>query len=333
VLHSILGTLSDDKHTLAQCMRVSSTFNALAAPLLYRSVIIKSDNKAYIPPPPMSTEVIRLSPDRASLQHHVREIHWAYHGKTQCRLVPRERYRVSLLSITSDLNETQWVDLNQCYCIEEISPRKLVIKAPELNWHIIDDLVPFPEIDIVSILCDNPEGGAGRMGRTAISGLYDIIPTTARMVYVCWSDPRASPSSTSLMRYVVRNFIQFCGRLRMTAVSRPGPKDIVLVNIESVVNDLLIDTDRQNKSLAEAATCAYKREYLKLIELCRRLDEMPPVEGAEEVETKFISMKTYLAEYEWRDVLSEEQARPWLDFEDHQQKGKREFARPSMFVS
>jgi hypothetical protein len=273
---------------------------------------------------------------RALLQEHVREIHWAYHGKTQCRLVPGQKYCVSLLSITSDLNETQWVDLNQCYCIDEISPRKLVIKAPELNSHVIREFFPFPEIDIVSILFHDPKGGAGRMGSSAIRGLYELIPSTARVVYVFWSDPSASDSevSSSLLSYIYRNIKQFGWKLRTISMVQAGPKDIVVVNMESLVIDLMIDTDRQSKSLAEAATCAFNLEYLKTLQTRKEAHpDMPLAEGAEEVKFKFISMKTYLAVYEWRDVLSEEQARPWLDFEDKQQKEEREFARPYMFVS
>jgi hypothetical protein len=42
VLENIIDKLHADKHTLAQCMRVNTTFNTITAPVLYRTVLFKS---------------------------------------------------------------------------------------------------------------------------------------------------------------------------------------------------------------------------------------------------------------------------------------------------
>lgn len=54
-LKNILDRLTD-KHTLAQCMRVSPTFNSIVASSLYRSVSIDGKTKPFFASPRMSAE-------------------------------------------------------------------------------------------------------------------------------------------------------------------------------------------------------------------------------------------------------------------------------------
>jgi len=61
VLANIVGNLQDDKHSLAQCMRVSNTLNTLVAPLLYRTVTIRAGKTIPYHEPRGSSIPARLS--------------------------------------------------------------------------------------------------------------------------------------------------------------------------------------------------------------------------------------------------------------------------------
>lgn len=71
---NILNHLQDDKHSLAQCMQVSTTFNEIAAPLIYRTVTLVSgelnpyDINRGDPVP------ARLSTDAAANIEHIKNV-------------------------------------------------------------------------------------------------------------------------------------------------------------------------------------------------------------------------------------------------------------------
>jgi hypothetical protein len=84
ILHDILHHLADDKHTLAQCMRVSSSFNSLVAPKLYRSVTLSGSTglfKHLSPPwyaPPRKTQTKKWN------MAYITEVEYEYHGAAEC---------------------------------------------------------------------------------------------------------------------------------------------------------------------------------------------------------------------------------------------------------
>lgn len=79
---NILGNLdgTEDKGTLASCMRVSPTFNRVAAPMLYHSITVPSGNNHPLAIPARSRYVKRSTPTKITNLDRVQGItiqrHW-----------------------------------------------------------------------------------------------------------------------------------------------------------------------------------------------------------------------------------------------------------------
>lgn len=88
------------------------------------------------------------------------------------------------------------------------------------------------------------------------------------------------------------------------------PTEIIIVNMESKAVLKV-----QSPDLAKAATEATQEAYIKSIPEFAGKDRKKTTEQALNVRIKFVSMRTYLDEYEWKGELTERQVKPWMDIQ------------------
>jgi hypothetical protein len=93
--------------------------------------------------------------------------------------------------------------------------------------------------------------------------------------------------------------------------------DVILVNFEAVPRYLSSLDPRLEETMtaAEWATLSVEKVYLDYLSTVTAWSgqDMKSAEEARQVKFVYISMKTYLAEYDWKGELTEEQVRPWLE--------------------
>ena len=133
ILKNILDRLTG-KHTVAQCRRVSPTFNSIAASSLYRSVSINGKTKPFFASPLMSAELqkTRRTQTKAINLEYVEEIVHTLHQKRGCTPTSRARTWDSLVMRSRTLrivNPPTEFDIENpaCGCFDKVTPRTLVL--------------------------------------------------------------------------------------------------------------------------------------------------------------------------------------------------------------
>jgi hypothetical protein len=97
------------------------------------------------------------------------------------------------------------------------------------------------------------------------------------------------------------------------------PNDVILVNFEAVprYHSSLDPRLKETMTAGEWATLSVEKVYLDYLSTVTAWSgqDMKSAEEARQVKFVYISMKTYLAEYDWKGKLTEEQVRPWVEQE------------------
>jgi hypothetical protein len=322
VLKNILDRLTD-RHTLAQCMRVSPTFNAIVAPSLYRSVNIDGKTRMFFASPRMSDELRqnRKTQTKADNVDYVEEVTYAPHKKRGCTPASNMKrwdplaLNTRVLSTVTPCPENQVeFDINNvhCDCLSYISFQKLVWTGKMHDWTAENMKIP-NQLDTTAVITSSDPLVRGR--GTYLSRYYipwfgnRLSPNSNRSVFLIYSAPTASTSGD--FGYYDWQRLSRC--IFDLARRNTSPINFVFVNIESLVSQRLPATERKNMSLTEAAGQATKREYLTGWRPSAYHSGARSLEQARQVSFKFVTMKTYLSEHDWRGELTEEQARPWLE--------------------
>jgi len=314
VLDNILSRISDDKHTLAQCMRVSPTFNALAAPLLYRSMNIDNTVKFFFAAPRQSEEFAktRKTADKAFKLGYVKELEYKTHKKSECTPLAQLKkwdrllLRVPILQINY---RASGEPCTLCDCLQFISPRKLVYKRDGLVDYMIqfisDDAHRETTVSIMPLL--------SHWFEAHISLLYNSPALRlSQSIFIC-------PANLNPTGYEDRHWESIRDDL-FHAVQKTGtPNSIILVNIENLFDERLEAGEYKDMTAAEAATLDTQTAYLEsphLVNSPYRRRRWKSEEEARQVTFKFVSMETYLAEYNWEGDFTEEEVRPWMTREE-----------------
>lgn len=105
----------------------------------------------------------------------------------------------------------------------------------------------------------------------------------------------------------------FLQRLFGAAKLATCPNDIILVNYEAVASRHISIEDRKDMTLLQVANDTVQKAYLAHLNTIHPVSYpgIKTVEQARQVKFTFVSMTTYLAEYDWKGELTEEQVRPW----------------------
>jgi hypothetical protein len=101
---------------------------------------------------------------------------------------------------------------------------------------------------------------------------------------------------------------RFCSSILDTAQIADCPTSITIVHMES------IDSDYQGGCFCvKWLTEVFQKDYLESIPTFAGTPGKKTAEQAQQVKIKFVSMATYLAEYDWRGEMTEEEVTPWSD--------------------
>jgi hypothetical protein len=288
-------------------MRASSTFNELAAPLLYRSIRIDNYSPPLTAPGPMAIEN-RLSEDTVSNVKHIKTFHYGYHTKEQCFLPSGSNpLEVSILNISP-----QWDDRylhpqsDLCPCIFRISPTKLVI-GPKIGYHVLDHITEFPRAETIAFVFDLA-AGPGQFDDKMCLELFMRASAAKRAVFILWNDPRKAVSDIDSCTRTMWSYFQ--NRIHRYSCWPYCPKEVLFVNMDSFMTRLK-PKDLETMSRRKAASAYASRERQRMLQGGEeRFAEFRA--AARLVKVNYISMPTYLTHCDWEGVLSEEQAAPWL---------------------
>ena len=315
VIQRVLTFLEGDRSTLAKCMRVSSTLNTIAAPLLYRSIIINGTSRPYVKPAPLPKEsdIKGIMSNMA----HVKDFTCGYHSREQCFLCfpggkPLQIATLKVLSGRSPYDNHYWRHAtSRCRCILLVAPSKLVFLSQHGHgdWGMMDNVNRSPSVKSISVLLGHsPASGVSR-GDSELGFLYGRLPSATQIFFVLWTTPpRSTPRSLNDRS---ASWTIFLNRQHARSLMEGCPREVVYVNMETFALDI-DDRDRSTMSLAEAATKAEQRTHARFLMDMDGFVYPAELEWARHIKFKFISMQIYLAEHDWQDVLTEEQAAPWL---------------------
>jgi hypothetical protein len=119
---------------------------------------------------------------------------------------------------------------------------------------------------------------------------------------------KKNPNYSGVTRLVMR-----CDHMRhnLSSIARRAPNaiEILFVNFKDHVDNTLYPDDRRDGSPADAADPP--QAYLNALSRNPILD-LSDAE-ARRITCKFVDMRTYLAEYDWKGELTDEQVKPWLE--------------------
>jgi len=245
----------------------------------------------------------RKTQTKAANFEHIEEVVYTLHQKRWCTPLSRIRTWDPLIIQDSVLRleplaEGIEIECPTCDCLSKIRPRKLV-RPKRLDY----------ETDFLSE-CDKRE--------------EVIVTKDRRNAYL---DISASNLEGSLN---ARRYIHLDPRSHnhnhawsdlwsffKTAMTQGSPDEFLIVNFESFIAK---PRDPNNRPARRSAIDAANRFVQKSYSTHLSKASDPPFwrlnktdEEARKVQFKLVTMKTYLAEYDWRGELTDEQVRPWLE--------------------
>jgi len=333
IFKNILDRLTD-KHTLAQCMRVSTTFNSIVASSLYRSVSIDGKTKPFFASPRMSEELqkTRRTQTKALNLEYVEEIVYTLHQKRGCTPTSRARTWDSLtmrprtLRIVNPPTEFN-IENPACGCFDKMTPRKLVLPYFIYFW-AFRGMEICTQMDTTIIFSSKSPVDDPTMELPLISSIPWIWrvkePNPNRAVMMFYSNPEQEDGRGPDPRpwhYLRSRFFE-----EARYVGTPG--DFLFVNIQSEVASAANDVDKKGKTDTDIADDLVRKAYLLHLSTstARPFRVLKPEEEAQRVTFKFVTMKTCLTEYDWRGELSEDQARPWLELLEREKAAEGQVA-------
>ena len=329
---NILENLKDDKHSLAQCMRVSSTFNSISAPVLYQTIVLPPSNMR-----PYGTIRGRQLPDRLSstkaanleLIKHV----FVNQHPSNMKGFANKKYAVDTLrlpiSILQDARECyQCVNLFNpkptCQCIftRMYRPRKLVVMDARMNSSIID-ISGFENLRtlvfVIASLCHphTPQ-------QTSATNLARI----ERIVQIFWtSDPltacglqladqEGQDEEFEWFEPIDRYTSRFTIGLRISIQNYLHLMEIIVVNggqLHSYVLDLKARSSRREREIKFQDKIFRSLAKLEIDKATHRPGHISFTYKDRVIEIKFISIWEYLENYDWSGEFTEDEIRPWLE--------------------
>lgn len=325
IIH-IFQQLADDKNTLSTCMRVSSTINYMVAPILYGSIkltgstgIYRNTTAAYQKTHAGQDDVlpIRKSQTKAQNFAFIKSVEYFHRPESSCldSRRPRKRTSISLLQLTVDpYNTTAHNGWRACACTHDILPHKLVL-------HCTPDkvLTSIPRSMNKTVVLGNQTVQTSTWEGQRVSSIF-LLPPIQQLVLIFWSHPpgfNPNPYRRPPDPWAMSTWKHFQTGMIQDLISNGGPKNIVLVNIESIIADhldpdgdsrLACDTSAQDhQERVDEMLLEYTRTHVGTEEARRTT-----LERARNTKITFVTMMDYLANYNWEGVFEEDKIRPWL---------------------
>jgi hypothetical protein len=322
-----LAHLEKDKHTLAQCIQVSPIFNSIAASLLYRNITIDANTKlpfASFPTSPANLR--RLAPDKMANLKCVDQVTFQ-EGVGWCDHYVKDIPATFILNVSMLVvyrlcePDRRLFDYQRgrCQCTTYLRPRKIVYRDT-LSQHVRYIRPDMPQVATVATRFRDaaPTVGPGdyklhvatlcHFGGRFTSQLLFVFPTYS------------SPGSDVALYYA--SIWSFLRPLLFKAAPVDKSPDFVIVNIESLLAASVSEAERDVKSDAEVAAAATEKAYSLHLEKERSRREQSETWGKpRSSQFKFVSIQTYLEEYDWKGVFTDREVQLYLRDRDKKQSG------------
>jgi hypothetical protein len=283
VLLNIIGKLADDKRSLGRLMQVSPQINALAAPFLYRSLVIDGTGHSIL----QKDKTIKGRKTARWDQNlvHTKEAHYYYHDAANC---PNTKKEISRLGVQVPFLRVfppqKRIVTTTCHCIRSFLTRKVIFsRAVGKKWNGVP---PRSAADTTVFVLNRT------VPRSLKSSIFGFNIKANNVIVVFWEDASAK-GSWNKDRWGKWIWIIYA------RYSENRPNRLILVNIESVLASMLSPEDRGDLSACDAAA--------------RYLGKATSTSFLGITDIKFVTMKEYLKEYDWEGEFTDEQVKPWLE--------------------
>jgi hypothetical protein len=249
----------------------------------------------------------RQSQDKATNLKYVEHVEYWGHKKGYCFTAADAKDWESMMLRPSILTMADnFLGPRDCSCIKYMSPRKLVARRAGLRQRRINHLHFDTETKTTVNVATDPIDL--QFLPLNLDRLYRREGLNINKSTLIWSDTYADMTLAAVWDL-------FLTRLFGVARLATCPSDIILVNFETIAGRRISLEDRKDMTSPQVATDAIQKAYLAYL---TGLDEMTSpgfktAEQARQVTFTFLSMPTYLAEYDWEGELTEEEVRPWLE--------------------
>lgn len=257
----------------------------------------------------------RLTEDKLFNVKYVDQVRFEFAHESDCvsNLLPGSHaLNVSILNIfeVSDWDGLSKDAESRCTCTDIINPSKIVYEGSSFNQHIADTLPSRPPITTITSLFGEPAISTV-IGKSWIKRHAYILckrPTLAKqLVFVLRSTGPPSAHNYRRLGQTLEDIRDSVFR----GIQEDETPDYVLVNFESLLARDKKDTT--GRSLVDIVTAGIEEAYTLYVHERTSLGlPVKPYNQVRQGQIKFVSMKTYLAEYDWRGEFTEEQVKQWL---------------------
>lgn len=336
---NIVGQLRDDKPSLAKCMRVSSTFNTITAPILYSSVIVEAGKKNPYDTTRGSPVAARLSSDAAANVDMIKHVIVLSHPSirlvtglmTAITKVQSIRVTTTILYHSQDCYQCrdEMPHLHTggfgCVFFRMIRPKKLVISGSKVKT-CLHDTSGYKTLDtIVFIIVRTPSIQTDTLPK------HPLQPSAAgikKIVLVFWTDNPSQVCGTVVLGdrtgrhtrpvQAIKDYMQdFYIGIAWHITHHTQLKDIVIVNPRQVHDMALgMPEPRYNRTKDEE----FERSLFIMLstfdgakaKLTRRPGLFNVEYGERNIKIKFTSLQDYLKTHDWSGEFTPEEVKPWL---------------------
>jgi len=334
---NILGQLRDDKPSLAKCMRVSSTFNTITAPILYSSVIVEAGKKNPYDTTRGSPVAARLSSDAAANVDMIRNVFVQSHPSigvvkgltTTITKLDSIRVTTTILYHLQDCYQCrgEMAHLHTggfgCLFSRMVRPKKLVVSGSRVKT-CLHNTSGYKTLDtIVFIIARNPSI------QTDTRPKHPLQPSAAgieKIVQVFWADNPSQVCGTVVQsdrtgRHTrpvqpIKDLMQeFNDGLKWHIIHHSQLAEIIIVNTQQIHPAVLFLPSGSSATERDASVEATILTMLKTFpgaKFKHRPGSISMEYEKRNIEIKFISLQDYLKTYDWSGEFTSEEVKPWL---------------------
>jgi hypothetical protein len=291
----------------------------MAAPILYRSVKIDRTTYDFWAAPIMSSELVasRKTRDKRFNLDYVQEVEYTQPEKWHC-MIADSGYGSNSLSIQVSILEV--IDFpfgtqKPCSCLRLISPLKVVTRGEGLRHPWVNDISATHGVETTAMMTEHVNGSLLEYYIKYLCGNPAL--KIRRSVFIRSPDRPPLRSFTPKVWHDIQYLLFQAARLNCL------PSDITFVNI---VDFTFLHRGNED-STVEAATLTLMKAYHAFLEkeydpnrerhknnvyAKSQLLQVRNKEQAMKVKFSFITLETYLAEYDWKGEFTDEQVKRWI---------------------
>jgi hypothetical protein len=278
-------------------MQVSPLFNSIVAPILYHTLKLDGSKGVFDHVSPTKTIKGRKTLPKNRNLAHIKILDKVIHDPHGCRLHGKTQgLRVDMIRVIASADDYHLH--SPCDCLERIGHRKLL----QRDWIFSYRAIPVRrEIDTIIL---------GPL--LQLNGRRQWRSLAQRLVIVVRTGP-TPPESDKVQNE--SNWKNFEDRLIDTLLQEPEfTRDITFVNTETFIARIAEPHGTENMSRCDLAAEYMKTRFDAKVKIEAKLS--PIITEIRSTKFTFVTMNDYLANYDWKGELNDEEIRPWLDIRD-----------------